>query len=63
MQRYAEIAEYVGIQGATAEEKVEALRQKIWEYNKMFDIPHDMKTFGVQEDEFKQKLQSSPRTL
>lgn len=56
MQRYAEIAEYVGIQGATAEEKVEALRQKIWEYNKMFDIPHDMKTFGVQEDEFKQKV-------
>lgn len=56
MQRYAEIADYVGIQGATAEEKVEALRQKIWEYNKLFDIPHDMKTFGVQEDEFKQKV-------
>ena len=56
MKRYAEIAEYVGLPGATAEEKVEALRQKIWEYNQKFEIPHDMKEFGVDEAEFKQKV-------
>ncbi len=56
MQRYGEIADYVGIKGNTLEEKIEALRQKIWAYNKKFDIPHDLKEYGIVEEEFKQKL-------
>ena len=56
MQRYAEIADYAGIPGKTPEEKVQALREKIWAYNQKFEIPHDMKAFGVDEAEFKSKV-------
>ena len=56
MRRYAEIADYAGIPGKTAEEKVQALREKIWAYNQKFEIPHDMKAFGVDEAEFKSKV-------
>ena len=56
MQRYAEIADYAGIPGKTPEEKVQALREKIWAYNQKFEIPHDMKAFGVDEAEFRSKV-------
>ena len=56
MRRYAEIADYAGIPGKTAEEKGQALREKIWAYNQKFEIPHDMKAFGVDEAEFKSKV-------
>ncbi|MBS6510512.1 MAG: iron-containing alcohol dehydrogenase, partial [Clostridiales bacterium] len=56
LQRYAEIADYAGIPGKTPEEKVQALREKIWAYNQKFEIPHDMKAFGVDEAEFKSKV-------
>ena len=56
MRRYAEIADYAGIPGETAEQKVQALREKIWAYNQKFEIPHDMKAFGIDEAEFKSKV-------
>lgn len=56
MQRYAEIADYAGIPGETPEQKVQALREKIWAYNQKFEIPHDMKAFGIDEAEFKSKV-------
>ena len=56
MQRYAEIADYAGIPGETPEQKVQALREKIWAYNQKFEIPHDLKTFGIDEAEFKSKV-------
>lgn len=56
MRRYAEIADYAGIPGETPEQKVQALREKIWAYNQKFEIPHDMKAFGIDEAEFKSKV-------
>lgn len=54
--RYADIARYVGLQGNNDAELVDALCNKIREYNKKFDIPATLKEFGIDEAEFKQKL-------
>ena len=53
--RYADIARSVGIEGTDAE-CVEALCKKIDEYNIKLNIPKTLKEFGVNEDEFKQKV-------
>ncbi|WP_310603005.1 iron-containing alcohol dehydrogenase [Anaerosporobacter sp.] len=53
--RYADIAKAIGING-TDEECVKALCDKIDEYNAKLDIPKTLKEFGINEDEFKQKV-------
>jgi alcohol dehydrogenase class IV len=53
--RYADIARSVGIDG-TDDECVEKLCAKIDEYNVKLNIPKTLKEFGINEDEFKQKV-------
>ena len=55
-QRYANIAKFVGLEGNTTEELIQALRDKIDAYNVTLNIPKTLKDFGVVEDEFKEKL-------
>ncbi len=54
-KRYAEIARSVGITGTDAE-CVKALCDKIDEYNAKLSIPKNLKEFGVNEAEFKEKV-------
>lgn len=54
--RYADVARSVGLEGKDDSELVEALCEKIREYNKKFEIPATLKEFGIDEAEFKQKL-------
>jgi alcohol dehydrogenase class IV len=54
--RYAEIAKYVGITGDSEDALVDALCDKIREYNKMLNIPLTLKEFGINEEEFLEKL-------
>lgn len=53
--RYADIARSVGITGSD-EECVKALCDKIDEYNVKLSIPKSLKEFGINEEEFKQKV-------
>lgn len=53
--RYADIARAIGIVGTDAE-CVKALCDKIDEFNLKLDIPKTLKEFGINEDEFKQKV-------
>ena len=55
LKRYAEIARFVGIEG-TDEECMEALRQRINEYNDKMEIKKTLREFGVPEAEFNQKI-------
>jgi len=55
MNRYVEIANSVGITGTDAE-CVTKLCEKIDEYNKKLNIPKTLKEFGIQEEEFKEKV-------
>ena len=55
-QRYANIAKFVGLEGNTTEELIQALRDKIDAYNVTLNIPKTLKDFGIVEDEFKEKL-------
>lgn len=54
--RYADIARSIGLVGATEQDLVDALCKKIDEYNDKLQIPHTLKEFGIQEDEFLEKL-------
>lgn len=56
MARYAEIARAAGLSGNTDEELMEALRAKINEFNQNLCIPKTLKEFGIQEEEFKEKI-------
>lgn len=49
-KRYEDIANALGLDG------VDALCNKIDEYNKVLNIPKTLKEFGIVEDEFKEKL-------
>ena len=53
--RYADIARSIGIVG-TDTECVKALCDKIDEYNAKLSIPKTLKEFGINEEEFKQKI-------
>ncbi len=55
-KRYANIAKFVGLEGSTTEELIQALRDKIDSYNVILNIPKTLKDFGIVEDEFKEKL-------
>lgn len=58
LERYAQIATALGIQGADAKEQTQGLINRIHELNTLLGIPHSMKEFGVKEDEFLEKLPS-----
>lgn len=55
--RYADIARSIGITGTDAE-CVDALCKKIDEYNVKLNIPKTLKDFGINEEEFLQKVDS-----
>ena len=55
-KRYANIAKFIGLEGSTTEELIQALRDKIDSYNVILNIPKTLKDFGIVEDEFKEKL-------
>ncbi|MDF2540466.1 MAG: Alcohol dehydrogenase, class [Herbinix sp.] len=54
--RYAEIAQSIGLTGATDHELTQKLCDKIDEYNAKLSIPKTLKEFGIQEEEFKEKV-------
>lgn len=56
LERYAQIAQSLGIQGHDAHEQVQGLINRIHELNTLLGIPHSMKEFGVDEKEFFEKL-------
>ena len=56
MRRYADIARRVGLGGASEKSQVNALIEKIESFNRYMNIPKTLKEFGVNEDEFKEKL-------
>lgn len=55
-KRYAAIARYIGLDGATDEALIEALCTKINDYNSQLNIPHSLQEFGIVEEEFLTKL-------
>lgn len=58
--RYVDIAKSIGIKG-TDDECIELLCDKIDEYNSKFGIPKTLKEFGINEEEFKQKVSNIAR--
>lgn len=54
--RYAAIARFVNLPGESDAELVASLCKKIDEYNDKLSIPHTLKEFGIQEDEFLAKI-------
>ncbi len=54
--RYADIARSIGLDGADDNELVQKLCDKINEYNRKLSIPANLIEFGINEDEFKQKV-------
>lgn len=53
--RYVDIAKSIGITG-TDDECIDMLCDKIDNYNSKFGIPKTLKEFGIDEEEFKQKV-------
>ncbi len=56
MRRYADIARRVGLGGTSEKAQVNALIAKIEEFNRSMNIPKTIQEFGVNEDEFLEKL-------
>ncbi|MCM1513698.1 MAG: bifunctional acetaldehyde-CoA/alcohol dehydrogenase [Anaeroplasma bactoclasticum] len=54
--RYAEIADYLGLDGKTTEEKVELLIQKIDQLKEKIGIKHSIQEYGVDEKDFLERL-------
>lgn len=55
-KRYAEIAGFVGLGGASEKALINSLCEKINEFNVILNIPATLKDFGIKEDEFKEKI-------
>lgn len=55
-RRYADIARRVGLGGTSEESQVNALCEKIKEFNRTLNIPSTLKEFGIAEAEFKSKV-------
>ncbi len=55
-KRYADIARSINLKGNTDAELVEALCNKIDEYNVKLNIPKTLKEFGINEEEFNEKV-------
>lgn len=56
MRRYADIAKRIGLCGLSEQSLVNALCEKINEFNRKLNIPSTLKEFGINEDEFKEKI-------
>jgi acetaldehyde dehydrogenase / alcohol dehydrogenase len=56
IDRYGKIADYLGVQGATPDEKVDGLVARMQELKKILDIPRSIREAGVNEAEFMSKL-------
>jgi len=56
MRRYADIARRVGLGGESEKSQVNALIEKIESFNRKLNIPKTIKEFGVNEEEFKEKV-------
>lgn len=55
--RYAKVAKALGLKGNTDVELVDSLCTEIKEMNKKMDIPLTLKEFGVEEENFKSKVE------
>jgi alcohol dehydrogenase class IV len=55
-RRYAQIAKFLNLPGSTSKALVDSLIAKINEYNVKLNIPKTLQEFGVNEDEFKEKV-------
>ncbi len=55
-ERYARIADYLGLGGKDADEKVEKLIEAIEQLKKRVDIPASIRAAGVDETEFKARV-------
>ena len=56
LAKYAEVAEYLGIKGKTAEDKVEGLIKKIAELKARIGIKSCIKDYGIDEKDFLDRL-------
>ena len=54
--RYAEIARRMGLEGTAEKALVNSLCAKIDDFNVRLNIPKTLKEFGINEDEFKEKV-------
>ena len=55
-KRFADIARFVGLEGMSEKALINSLCNKIDEYNRLLNIPSTLKDFGIQEEEFKEKI-------
>ena len=55
-ERYAEIARRMGLEGICQQALINSLCEKIDEFNVRLNIPKTLKDFGIQEEEFKEKV-------
>ena len=55
-QRYAQIAEYLGLGGYGEDGRVRKLIEIVRELDRALNIPHGLQEFGVKEDEFLAKV-------
>lgn len=56
LDRYAKIAKRLGLDGQTDDELVDSLTSLIKELNKKMSIPSTLKEYGIDEEEFKAKI-------
>ncbi|EKQ51809.1 MULTISPECIES: NADPH-dependent butanol dehydrogenase [unclassified Clostridium] len=54
--RYAKIAKSLGLDGQTNDELIDSLTSLIQEFNKKMSIPLTLKEYGIDEEEFKAKV-------
>ena len=55
-KRYAEIARKAGLPGASEKALINSLCEKIDDFNVQLNIPKTLKEFGINEEEFKEKI-------
>ena len=55
-KRYAEIARRMGLDGTSEKALINSLCEKIDEFNVKLNIPKTLKEFGIDENEFKEKV-------
>lgn len=55
-KRFVDIARFIGLEGMSEKALINSLCNKIDEYNRQLNIPSTLKDFGIQEEEFKEKI-------
>ena len=55
-KRYAEVARRMGLPGASEKALINSLVEKIDDFNVKLNIPKTLKDFGIEENEFKEKV-------